>query len=437
MLTRIAQLFIVLVMIGCAGSNLEPDNAGTQTPIKTTPPPAVDLRSSPTSDPPSSPSAPTDNGRAVQPCESSDSFPLAECTLNELAANPHPTATPFLTAISPTATPTAIPTRMISTDRPLLFVRDNDLWRAGIDGQNLEQLTHGEMLADWFKTNSLGDRWWSGGFPPQLFISPNGRWIAFTQTGREIRLIDITNMELPRKVPLKEGAMIFVWSPDSTIIAYSQPSGNYLYDVNSNRVSFLNDNQGVNHVWSPDGRYLAYGCCFEESEPYDGGNLGQIQRFDLLSSEVDAVGETWLRVASGSPAICWDAAGNVGIEFENPIVCSNERLYPFNLSPDQTRIAILSVRDPDGEVYFQRLIMEDFDSDVILWERDFDLILRSVRWTPDGQHMLLTVSQEEQEFSNGAADDSLYRLPATGQGELELLLKNALLLEIVPQWMAN
>lgn len=62
---------------------------------------------------------------------------------------------------------------------PILFVRGDDLWRVDLTRQNIQRLTEGELLADWFAPNVIGAPWWMGGLPPQVHVSPDGRQLAF------------------------------------------------------------------------------------------------------------------------------------------------------------------------------------------------------------------------------------------------------------------
>ena len=332
---------------------------------------------------------------------------------------------------------TAVPANpaAIKTGAPILFARDNDLWRADRNGQNIQRLTEGNLLADWFAPNEIGDPWWMGGLPPQVHVSPDGRWLAFTQTGRNLVVIDITGTEPPRLHDLDGWASIFTWSPDSQSIAYnktphfllnSDQSGIFIYDIAAGSAHRLLAQDGGNLVWSPDGRFLAFACCFD----FDAGiepSPGEIRQVELATGQETIVGETWTGVASGSPPICWDADGAVGIETANPATCSFERPYLSAISPDNQQTAVLSLRFPGDEELFRLLLVKDRASDEILWQQEIPLA-QTAFWSPDGQSLLLG-----NNYFYGK-DAAIWQIPADGGAAAKLLLPNALLLDLIVAW---
>lgn len=338
-----------------------------------------------------------------------------ELALSETAVTPNPSA--------------------IKTGAPILFLRDNDLWRADLNGQNEQRLTTGQLLADWgIDKLPAFDPWWAGGFPPHIHISPDGRWLAFTQTGRNLVLVDVTGAQSPRFHKLEGWAMIFTWSPDSQRLAYSiQPhflldrdqSGIYVYDVVTGRSDRLLSQDGGNLVWSPDSRFLAFSCCFSETQPgpTEHTDEGEVRQVELTSRDVITVGETWIGVASGPPTICWSADGTVGIEVIEPVTCSFDPQAMGGL-PGDTRYAYFFIQSPDDE-HFHWLGVKDIASDDILWEREVPLVQR-VHWSPDGQYLILG-----NNFFAG--DKTIWRMTADGE-EVERLLPDALLLDVVAVW---
>lgn len=330
----------------------------------------------------------------------------------------------------PEATAVPIDTAAIQTGAPLLFARDNDLWRADSNGQNEQRLTEGQLLADWFALTESGDPWWWGGFPPQIHISPDGRWLVFTQNGHNLVLVDVTSTEATRISPLSETALIFTWSPDSRQFVFGRNTLK-LYDVATNAITNLLSGygQGVhNPVWSPDGRFLAFACCFTEPDPgpYEGVLAGEIRQLELASGQVETVGETWNSVGGGTPDICWAADGTVGIDVVEPVTCSFNP-QSMGVLPGDTRYAYFFIQSPDENELFHWLAVKDQASDAIFWEREVPFTQR-VHWSPDGQWLYLG---NDYYYVEQAA---IYRLLADGSGEAEMLLPNALLLDVIPAW---
>ena len=335
-----------------------------------------------------------------------------------------PTASPTLPP--PTATAVPLDPAAIQTGAPILFVRDDDLWRADVNGQNEQRLTEGGLLADWFSLNAGGDFWWVGGFPPQPHISPDGRWIAFTQTGSNLLVVDVTGLEETRTHPI-ESNLVFTWSPDSRYLAFGR-SRIDLYDVRADQITNLLDVDSrdlLNLAWSPDSRFLAFACCFVEPDPYEGVVYGKVRQIEWATKQVTAVGETWARVASGSPSVCWSADGAAGIELAEPVSCSYERPYPSDSSPDGTQRAYLSLHPSDEAEYFHWLVVEERADDTILWEQEVPLVQR-VHWSPNGQYLIIG-----NDFF--AEDPAIWRIPAGG-GEAEMILPGAHLLDVVAAW---
>lgn len=353
-------------------------------------------------------------------------------------------ASPILSAtVAPTETPPAPPTAAptltprVQTGAVILYASDNDLWRADTAGKNRQRLTTEAILADWFTRNAAGDYWWSGGFPPQVHVSPNGRWLAFTQTGRNLVLVDVTGAEPPRFRELDGWASIFTWAPDSQRLAYSiephfllkkSQSGIFIYDVADDSKRRLTDQHGNNLVWSPDGRFLAFSCCYRETGPgpYEGTRSGDVRQIDLATQIVSMVGETWIGVASGPPPNCWSADGTVGIDVAEPVVCSYERPFPVAVSPDGNQLAALSLRGPDDDDLFRLLTLKDRSSDTTIWQQQIPQV-QTVFWTPDGQWLLLSNHHVHH------AEAHIWRIPADGSEEATLLVPDALLLGVIPQ----
>lgn len=345
-----------------------------------------------------------------------------------------PTTTPATSAfVSPT-----------SDSLVVLFAADDDLWRTDVSGSNLEQLTDGRIL-NWNIENGndwlLAARW----RPPQ--ISPDGRWIALSSTGREVILVDVTTQK-QSQIP-GPGAPIVTWSPDSRYFAYSPDSSLagtsddlYLYDIQkqqSRRLLQLEKDVGVgivSIVWSPDGRFLAFGCCFT-ADTSTGLFTGKIQQVEIATGNMEVVGEMWSSVGGGSPELCWTANGPLpgeAIEEKDKIdgnPCSVKNRYESDAtSPDGNLLASLSPTSPDDTLWTgsSLLTVKEISTDSLVWQREVEPGTKRVFWSPDSQYLLL---DDDRNHS------PIWRIKADGSSELEIIVKDGYLLEIIPQWQSN
>jgi Tol biopolymer transport system component len=175
--------------------------------------------------------------------------------------------------------------RTDSTPRPVLFARADDLYRADVVGDAVEQLTVDGSLGWGMET--ADDQWRINALSLPLRISPDGRRIAFSPEGATIMVVDV---RIPAAEPLSvPGSAVFAWSPDSSRLAYAVHEGSQRYAQLIVR-DFDNDaalSMPIDLVsnisalaWSPDGRDIAFGCCFEqdysEAGEYQGTSTGQL-----------------------------------------------------------------------------------------------------------------------------------------------------------------
>jgi len=326
------------------------------------------------------------------------------------------------------------------SDLVILFARDDDLWRTDLSGELLEQLTEGGTL-NWGMENG-GDDWMQASVyrPPQ--VSPDGRWIALSQTGLDLILVDVathTQTRLPRP-----GAPIVAWSPDSCHFAYApEPFDGaelYLYDIRSDRtervVTIEEDGSGMGIkevVWSPDGRYIAFACCFVSAHSEHRGDLvGEIRRFEVATQRTDVVGEIRTSVAS-SPRLCWTADGQL-IATTSPAPgahCSYAPLRsPAAISPDGLRVSDLVPISSDrwegsGP---SRLTVGEVTTGRVLWQRELAISATTVAWSPDGQYLLLDDNSDRS---------PIWRIKADGTADLEQVVEEGFLLQVFLQWSSS
>ncbi len=348
--------------------------------------------------------------------------------------------TPAPTVTSPaTATPTAtLPATMTptataaaatpATPQALLFARADDLYRADADGGHIERLTEGGLLG-WGMAVG-GDDWWVNYLSLQPRVSPDGRRVAFSPDGDSVVVIDVQN---PTAAPLTlPGSAVFAWSPDSRRLAVATHAGEeqrarlVVYDL-----ATLAETPVLGELvfdiaalaWSPDGQRVAFGCCFEEDTDaagaYPGTSIGQVYIADLDSSAVTRAGELGRSVAGGVEALCWTADNRpAGFEGGQADAAHCSTPPDPSISPDgQRRFTVSGPPQPSPDAA-DVLIVEELSTGAT-WQRELAGQLWPVAWSPDGQYILL---------DDGGQATPIWRVPASGAGEVEVIIENGRLL---------
>ena len=303
----------------------------------------------------------------------------------------------------------------------ILFVREDDLWRVNINGSDIERLTEGELL-NW---NMGGDDWRVAALSRPVQLSPNGKWIVFSPTGYDLILINVSSREVTN-LP-DPGAPIAVWSHDSQYLAYAPDYERlYIYDIENQTAMLLlgGDIESViNMVWSPDNRYIAFGCCFQQSE--DGVSIGEIRRVDVIDGGMEVVGELWSSVGGGSPPLCWlneTEVAQVESQIEQPRYCSYAA-YPA-ISPVGKQRATLQPASSE-DIYWQGaslLTVEDVQTGVLLWQQELTENVIKVLWGRDGRYLLL---------DDGQNHSPIWRIQADGESPIEIVVSDGYLLDVL------
>jgi Tol biopolymer transport system component len=357
--------------------------------------------------------------------------PPPEVTLTTSAP---PAATQAATTPLPTASSASIPLSTSLRCPVVLFARESDLWRTNLDGEAVEQLTQGERLI-WQPGK---DNWWANFLSTPVQVSPDGQWITFL--GQRVRiLVDVTT-RTQIGLPMPHAA-IGDWSPDSRYFAYApEPIGShqvlYSYDIQQGQTTRLLDlpiddreaGGGIrNVVWSPDGRFIGFACCFTiPTDVYTGTLVGQIRQIEVATGQMETVGETQSSVAASSH-LCWTADGHLTADKSQGIRCSYERSRYPAVSGDGSKYASLGPSSPDDSSWTRpsRLTVSEAAMGEVLWQREISGTLKTVTWSPDSQYLLL--------------DDDLDRSPiwhirSDGSAELEPIIEDGFLLGVIPQW---
>lgn len=342
-----------------------------------------------------------------------------------------------LASPAPTASATAAANPIGGTGRVLLFARNDDLWRARIDGSVEEQLTQDQAL-NW---EGSGDFWWGFLYRPAK-VSPDGRWIAWSD-GVSLLLLDL-GARAQRAVRLREYPAGLDWAPDSHALAYlalrARECVMHTYDPHTDRDDCLlgaqEEPSDIKHLlWSPDSRALAFSCCFTPVKTNDGPTImrGTVQRVDTASRQIERAGEIEMR-AIGGGSLCWTSDSTVVSSPQNGVLeaarCAPERWGVTLASPDGTRQVLPEelrwAKPPLPGCRVSLRALDRGPTPVALWERTFpDLDLSRGCWSPDGRYLLLDDREPQS---------PIWRLRADGTGELEKIVEDGFLIDAAPAW---
>lgn len=311
----------------------------------------------------------------------------------------------------------------------ILYAYEDDLWRIDLAGKDGQRLTEGRALK-WLSANPASDEWQQALLyrPPQ--VSPDGRWMTLSQTGRDLLLLDLLSGS---KLSLsKPGGPTVAWAPNSNYFAFGDRADLYIYDVNQKQLQHLltvdeGDGRITTIVWSPDGRFVAYACCFVTADAvYQGNEIGIIQKVELETGRIESQGEVTASVGGGSSPLCWSTDGQTVAAQD--AACPTNPLPP-GISPDRAMVAALSPLSAE-DVYWEYgslLTVSDLHTGDILWEQELpnNITAKRVAWSPDGAYLLL----EDDDYVS-----PIWRLKAKESSDIEIVIPEGLLIDVIPQW---
>ncbi|MBC7227323.1 MAG: hypothetical protein H5T61_08825 [Thermoflexales bacterium] len=326
--------------------------------------------------------------------------------------------------------------------RAVLFARDRDLWRTNLYGDRVEQLTEGKRL-NWEPGE---DDWWVNALSAPVQVSPDGRWLTFL--GEHTRfLIDVrtrTEVGLPilHALPAPH-APTGDWSPDSRYFAYGTDEGLYLYNIQQNGTTRLVDSPMLGRaeadvrevVWSPDGRFIGFACCFAPAPEEPDAWVGQVWKLEYATRQMERVGEIRAYVAKSNP-LCWTAEGQLAAAEEladgdQDTRCSKLRLAAFPLigpvSPDGTKQIALGPSSPDDSSWTGPSLLRVVEAATgqVLSQREIPWRVAMVSWSLDGQYLFL---------DDGEGTSPIWRVRADGRWGLLTVVEDGFLLGVIPQW---
>jgi hypothetical protein len=324
----------------------------------------------------------------------------------------------------------------------LLFARHDDLWLADISGGQVDQVTEDGFL-NWGMDDEMGD-WYHAYSYRRPHLSPNGRYLIHSRTGRDLLLVDLANRGAePVAIP-RPGAPLVAWSPDSQYVAYTPDTGVpaaqaglYLYSLagsEARRLLTAAEASDITElVWSPDGRFLAFACCFTPDDDTAGVERGTIHQLEIASGLLERVAETTRSVGGGTAQLCWttggivaEKQGLVSTEIAHELArCSHERHGSTTLSPDRQYRSLLTPATADDHLWTgpSLLAVTAAETEELLWQQELTINASRIFWSADGQWLLLDNSQ---------ADAPIWRIPADGQGEVEMIVEAGFLVVVEP-----
>jgi Tol biopolymer transport system component len=341
----------------------------------------------------------------------------------------------------PTVTPKPPPTpevavRDLRSGQTVWFAQGNAVWRSDVHGVELDRLAgNGFMNPE------------SPGFDafvlPGLQLSPEGRWLVNRHHELGLRLVDLLTGQ---QRLLRVWARTTAWSPDSRYLAYGVAEGApgrdpecavCLYDpVQDEHITLVPHaaahEDGAKDIWtmswSPDGDRLAYGCCFDPREPYEGVSDGRIEIVTIATGEREQAGPIGASVGGGVAYICWTDAGGVMTSWENHELCADPARATAALSVDNLLASWSGVHNEENQWMATRLYVTNQATGELLWERLFDgRASLKLAWSPDGRYLFFS--------DNNMNNTPIWRVTADGENLTELV-SEGYLLGVVERWEA-
>lgn len=310
----------------------------------------------------------------------------------------------------------------------VLFARQDDLWLVDLDGRSDPQQLTADGLLNW----SSKDRFFMASDYRRVFLSPDGRWAAFSRTGLELMVLNLEDRSLIQ-IP-GPGNATADWSPDARSLAFVAEKrltdgydDLYVYDIETDRLRQVlhleRGSQGAirksSVIWSPDGRSIGFVC---NQDLY----FGQLCRYDLTSETLQVVSPLQ-HLGFYTVWLCWSADGELTIDPKQGGRCvrsGEQGQYDWAFSPDGRymleleRVLTDNAFRPDDPV---RIRLHHLGDGQTVWEKELDLPLRRAVWTPDGAALFLDDAEEST---------PIWKMPADGSSAPEVWLEDGYLIGV-------
>ncbi len=242
-------------------------------------------------------------------------------------------------------------------------------------------------------------------FYSDVSISPDGRWVTWTQPAgiggeSEIYLLEWKNPSAkPLRVSAGDGKKSFrefglSWSPDSARLAFFSNAGSaeeqvFVGAITGGKVQRLTHVKGYMRDirWSPDGKQIAF--LYAEN----GGGGGPLE---AVPAQTGAIGSD---IHNQRVAVVSAAGGEL-----RQVSPATLNIYEYDWSPDATRFAALAAPGPaDNNWWIAQLYVLEISSGRmdVLYHPPAERQLAIPRWSPDGKQIAFIGGLMSDEGFNG------------------------------------
>lgn len=189
-------------------------------------------------------------------------------------------------------------------------------------------------------------RWW-GGKPSFLNWLPDGKSIAYSRSDRCVRIVDVANRQIVRKLNCGADATSATWSPDGKqlVVTYRASKRVHVLDTETGQlVAVCRGRYSIRDAkWSPDGYRIATSSSGGDILIWDTMRFNEIARFPAHKSAVCSLcwspdGQQIASVGTNRAVRLWDAGSG---ELLREMHDTSRLLSDVIWSPDGSRLLLM------------------------------------------------------------------------------------------------